>query len=128
GEDVAAVVLAQPAAAAVVEERVPLVPGAVGVPVLQPADERERRALVASRGAELQRGVVVEQLGALADAAQRVAVAHDGAAAEAADGESRCGRAELDRRAAVRARRAVAALRAGFGGHGGAPEARPASS
>ena len=42
--------LSQPVAAvAAVEQRVPLVPGAVGVAVLQPADQRERRALAACR-------------------------------------------------------------------------------
>jgi hypothetical protein len=53
----------------------PLVPGAVGVAVLEPADEGERRALVAAAGAELQRRMVVEALGALADLAQRIAFA-----------------------------------------------------
>ena len=51
----------------------PFVPGAVGVAVLQAADEREGRALVLAGHAELQGGVIVEQLGAFADLAKLVA-------------------------------------------------------
>ena len=74
---------------AAVEQRVPFVPGAVGVAVLQPADEREGRALVVAGGAELQRRVVVEQLGALADLAQLRRRRARRCAAEAADRERR---------------------------------------
>src|ERR1035438_1450807 len=94
----------------------PLVPGACGIAVLEPADEGEIRALVLAGGAELQGGMVVEYLGALADLAQRVAGAHDRRMAEAADGERRRRRAELDRRAAVRAGGPVGALRRRFCG------------
>ena len=126
-EDVAAVVLAEPAGAwcgvgrvGAVEQRMPFVPAAARVAHLQPADQRERRALPAPGGAELQRAVVVEQLGALADAPQRVALAQQRAAAVAADRQRRRGRAELDRRAAVGAGGAVGALGRGFGGQGSA--------
>src|SRR5439155_96839 len=110
-QHIAAVVFAQPPRLAVLEQRVPLVPRAFGVAVLEPADEREGGALILARRTELQGRVVVKQLGALADLAQRLAVADDRALAEAADRERRRGRPELDRRAAVRTRRAVGALR-----------------
>jgi len=55
GEDVGAVVLAQPAAAAAVEERMPLVPGAAFGAVLQPAHQRKGQALVAAGRPQLQR-------------------------------------------------------------------------
>jgi hypothetical protein len=102
GEDVGAVVLAQPAAAAVVEQRMPLVPGAAFVAVLQPADQGEgtpwcvpRRPAAAASGRRTARR--------WCRCAQRLAVAHQRAAAEAADRTGRRGRGELDRRAAVRA-------------------------
>src|SRR5262249_23755096 len=88
---------------------VPLVPGAVRIAVLQPADERECRALERAAGAELQRRVVIEELCGLPDAAQRLAVTDERALAVAADGERGGRRAELDRRAAIRARGAVRA-------------------
>jgi hypothetical protein len=113
GKDVGAVVLAQPAAAAGVEQHVPFVPAAAFVAILQPAHQREGQALVAAGSPQLQRAVVVEELGADPDALQRVAVAHQRAAAEAADGAGGRRRRELDRRAAVGARRAVGALRGG---------------
>ena len=122
GEDVGAVVLGQPAAAAVGEERVPLVPAAIGIGQLQAAEQREGLALEDAAGAELQRRVVVEQLGALADAAQRVALAHQRRAAEAAHRAGRRGRAELDRAAAVRTRGPVGPPGANPLGH-----VRPAS-
>ena len=136
-DHVATVVFAQPArfltTGAAIEQRMPLVPGALGVFVLQPADQREGRTLVGAGGAELQRRVVVEQLGTLADFSQRVALAHDRALAKTADGESRRCRSKLDRRAAVRARRAVDALRRGNGSQAtklrkGKKWPRPASS
>ena len=101
-----------------VEQCMPLVPGAVGIAVLQAPDQGERRALKAPACAELQRRMVVEQLGALADLAQRIAVADDRAAAEAADRKRRRRRAELDRSAAVRTGGAVGALGRRVGGNG----------
>src|SRR6187431_2808434 len=103
----------------------PFVPGAVGIAVLEPPDQRERRTLEAPAGTELQRRMVVEQLGALADLAQRSTFTDDRAAAEAADRERRCRRAELDRSAAVRTGGAVGALGRRVGGQrsGSASEA-----
>src|SRR6187431_2746607 len=94
----------------------PFVPGAVGIAVLEPPDQRERRTLEAPAGTELQRRMVVEQLGALADLAQRSTFTDDRAAAEAADRERRRRRAELDRCAAVRTGGAVGALGRRVGG------------
>ena len=110
-DDVAAVVLTQPAGLAGLEQRVPFVPAAALVAPLQPPDQRKAGALPAPARAELQGAVVVEQFGALADAAQRLAFTQQGAAAKTAHRERRRGRAELDRGAAVRAGGAVGALR-----------------
>jgi hypothetical protein len=55
GNDVTAVVFAQPATAAGVKEGMPFVPGAVLVAILQAAHEREASALVIAAGAQLQR-------------------------------------------------------------------------
>ncbi len=111
GHDEAAVVLRQPAALAAVEQRMPFVPTALGIAQLQPPDDGEGVAREAPGGAQLQRRVVLDQLGRSADLAQRLALAQQRAAAEAADGAGRCGRGELDRRAAVGAQRLPAALR-----------------
>ena len=67
----------------------PFGPGAFGVFVLQAADQREGNFLIAARpdatGLQLQRAVVVKQLGHLAQAGQLVATAHHRALAIAAD-------------------------------------------
>ena len=93
-----------------VEQRVPFGPGAAGAAVLQAAHQGEGLVLPAAAGQQLQRAVVVEQLGHLADARQRVAVAHDRAAAKAAHRMGGLRAAEFDRRAAAGAGRAVEAL------------------
>lgn len=126
------VVLRQPAAGAVGEQRVPLVPAAVDVvltarlceawtvAVLQAPDQGEGAPLPLPGCAQLQRRMVGEQLGALADLAQGVAVAQHGAAAVAAHRHRRGGGLERHRRAAVGARRLPAALRPGRGRRAGA--------
>ena len=111
-EDELAVVFTEPAhalALAGVEEQMPLVPVAQLRAALHAAHHGKALAHPAAGGAELQRRVVVEDLGALADAGEGVAVAQQRAAAEAADGAGRGRRSELDRRAAVGAGGAVGA-------------------
>jgi hypothetical protein len=90
----------QPAGALVVEERVPLVPGPRAVPVLDAADQREVRALVAAFGAELEGRSVLRQLGHLPDVLERSALLDEGRAAELADRDDGGGAPETDRRAA----------------------------
>ena len=74
-EHVGAVVLAQGAGAAVVQQGLPLGPGAFAVLVLEAPDEGEALAVDGAAGHELQQAVVVEQLGHLADARQHFALA-----------------------------------------------------
>jgi hypothetical protein len=68
------------------QQGVPLGPAALAALVLQPADQREALAVDAAGRAQLQRAVVVEELGHLADALQHLAAAHHRAVAIAADG------------------------------------------
>ena len=130
GEDVAAVVLAQAGDAAVGQKGRPFRPDAGLGFVLQAPDQREGLLLAVERdapaGHELQRAVVVEQLGHLADAREHVAVAHHGALAVAADGVGGLRAFEFHRRATAGAGRTVKALggrgrrwRGGIGGHRG---------
>src|SRR3990167_5232301 len=95
-------------------------PGSMGRVKTQAPDEGEGHILAvkldAPAGHELQRAVVVEQLGHLAQALQHVAAAHHSALAVAADGVRGLRAAEFNRRAAARAGRPVSTL-GGVGGH-----------
>jgi hypothetical protein len=72
-EHIRAVVFGQRRRAAVVQQRLPLGPGAGRRLVLQPAHQRERPALPVAAGLQLQRAVVVKQLGHPAHAHEHVA-------------------------------------------------------
>eukprot|EP00042_Codosiga_hollandica_P011730 m.26451 g.26451 ORF g.26451 m.26451 type:complete len:401 (+) comp38590_c0_seq1:546-1748(+) len=113
-EDELAVVLAEPGDAwgvtAGIEQQMPLVPVAQFGAALHATDDGKALAHPAAARAELQRGIVLKDLGALADAGERVAVTQQRAAAKAADGARRRGARELDGRAAIRACRPPAAL------------------
>src|SRR5207237_233733 len=95
--------LAQPAVAHVVEQDVPLVPQAVLVAHLHPADDAEVHARVDAFRGDLQKGRVVLQRRHLADVFQHFAFAQKRGRAEFADGQYRGRRLELDWRPARRA-------------------------
>ena len=116
-EDVGAVVFAQRAGAAARQQSRPFGPAAGVAQVLNAADQGERLSAAIQRdaacSADLQRAVVVEQLGHAAHALQRFAAAHHHAVAVGAHGVGGLRALKDHRRAAAWAGRAVDALGGG---------------
>jgi extradiol dioxygenase family protein len=95
--------VAQPAASAVVEQQIPLVPHAGFIAQLDPANDIECARTLAARGADLDRRIVLEYRGHLAEVLYIAFCLEHGGLAKLAHRHDGGMRAELNGRAAARA-------------------------